>query len=198
MSVFSGARKGAYTKSDDATVSREQRMARLKSELRDHIRLMADYEILSTDWCAFAVCFRGVFVVKIRFCELFAVFLCFSCPQRWFLAVSTQIEPHTNKHTRTNAQDDNGSKSVSNCERCIHGNQTLTLGRKPGKNHITLTQHKNRKHAFTCTHNHTLTRTRAAAAKGQEGRRHAVGSRARRAGHPHYPRGVYVCACVFC
>lgn len=46
MSLFSSssssaARKSAYNKSDDAGASREERMNRLKFELREHIRFLA-------------------------------------------------------------------------------------------------------------------------------------------------------------
>jgi len=37
----SGARKSAYNKADEAGASREERMARLKFELREHIRFLA-------------------------------------------------------------------------------------------------------------------------------------------------------------
>jgi len=51
----SGAtRKGAYNKADDAGASREERMSRLKFELREHIRFLADYDLLSTDWLRMA------------------------------------------------------------------------------------------------------------------------------------------------
>jgi len=49
-----GARKAAYNKADEAGASREERMARLKAELREHIRFLADYDLLSTDWLRMA------------------------------------------------------------------------------------------------------------------------------------------------
>lgn len=48
------SRKNAYSKSDDAGASREERMNRLKFELREHIRFLADYELLSSDWLRMA------------------------------------------------------------------------------------------------------------------------------------------------
>jgi len=47
-------RKSTYTKADDAAAGREERLARLKTELREHIRFLSDYELLSTDWLRMA------------------------------------------------------------------------------------------------------------------------------------------------
>lgn len=51
---MSSVRKTAYSKSDDATSSREERMSRLKYELREHIRYLSDYQLLNTDWLRMA------------------------------------------------------------------------------------------------------------------------------------------------
>jgi hypothetical protein len=45
-SLFGGSnRKNAYNKADEAGASREERMNRLKFELREHIRFLAGREI---------------------------------------------------------------------------------------------------------------------------------------------------------
>jgi len=49
-----GGRENAYVKSNDPSASRDERMTRLKFELREHIRFLADYPILSTDWLRMA------------------------------------------------------------------------------------------------------------------------------------------------
>mmetsp|Transcript_19544 Transcript_19544/g.38689 ORF Transcript_19544/g.38689 Transcript_19544/m.38689 type:complete len:341 (-) Transcript_19544:217-1239(-) len=47
-------RAGKYVKTDDPNASREERMTRLKFELREHIRFLTDFEILSVDWLKMA------------------------------------------------------------------------------------------------------------------------------------------------
>jgi hypothetical protein len=48
--MFGGSRRTAYVKSDEVSVSREDRLNRLKAELREHIRYLSDYELLSNEW----------------------------------------------------------------------------------------------------------------------------------------------------
>lgn len=54
MSALLSSKKSAYSKADDAASSREERLARLKTELREHIRFLSDYELLSSDWLRMA------------------------------------------------------------------------------------------------------------------------------------------------
>ena len=54
MSGILGMRKTAYSKADDAASSREERLGRLKTELREHIRFLSDYDPLSSDWLRMA------------------------------------------------------------------------------------------------------------------------------------------------
>ena len=54
MSGLLGVRKTTYSKADDAASSREERLTRLKAELREHIRFLSDYELLSSDWLRMA------------------------------------------------------------------------------------------------------------------------------------------------
>lgn len=54
MATFLTSKKSAYSKEDDPSVSREDRIARLKTELREHIRFLSDYEPMSTDWLRMA------------------------------------------------------------------------------------------------------------------------------------------------
>ena len=54
MSGVLGVRKTTYSKADDAASSREDRLVRLKTELREHIRFLSDYELLSSDWLRMA------------------------------------------------------------------------------------------------------------------------------------------------
>jgi len=48
------SRSNHYVNSNDPNASREERMTRLKCELREHIRFLTDYEILSVDWLKMA------------------------------------------------------------------------------------------------------------------------------------------------
>jgi len=52
-SIFQN-RKNNYVKSDDPNISREERMTRLKFELREHIRFLSDYDVMTTDWLRMA------------------------------------------------------------------------------------------------------------------------------------------------
>ena len=52
--MSAGVRRTAYSKADDAASSREERLARLKTELREHIRFLSDYDLLSSDWLRMA------------------------------------------------------------------------------------------------------------------------------------------------
>eukprot|EP00455_Lapot_gusevi_P008268 TRINITY_DN1358_c0_g1_i1.p1 TRINITY_DN1358_c0_g1~~TRINITY_DN1358_c0_g1_i1.p1 ORF type:complete len:361 (-),score=93.18 TRINITY_DN1358_c0_g1_i1:117-1139(-) len=53
MDVFTKRKANAYA-TTDATASRDERIARLKSELRDHIRSLADFRFLSVEWLKMA------------------------------------------------------------------------------------------------------------------------------------------------
>lgn len=47
-------KEDAYVKENDSTASKEERMTRLKFELREHVRFLDGYEIMSTDWLRMA------------------------------------------------------------------------------------------------------------------------------------------------
>lgn len=48
------SRENAYVKNNDSSVSKEERMTRLKLELREHVRFLSDYDIMSSDWLRMA------------------------------------------------------------------------------------------------------------------------------------------------
>lgn len=60
MSSFfsSGDRKTVYVEcSPDLSQSSEERLMRLKTELREHIRSLGDYKFLSVEWVHFVLRF---------------------------------------------------------------------------------------------------------------------------------------------
>ncbi len=47
-------KSNAYVKSDDVQQSRDERMQRLRAELREHIRFLNDHDIMSDNWLRMA------------------------------------------------------------------------------------------------------------------------------------------------
>ena len=43
-------RQNTYVKADSVAATREQRLKKLKFELREHIRFLGNYPLLSADW----------------------------------------------------------------------------------------------------------------------------------------------------
>jgi len=54
MSGLFGNRKANYVKGDDVSLTREEKIGRLKFELREHIRFLGDHDVLSTEWLRMA------------------------------------------------------------------------------------------------------------------------------------------------
>ena len=60
-----------YAKTDEGALDRrEERMARLKFELREHIRFLHDYEILTTDWLRMAESLHQIANVALKELQL--------------------------------------------------------------------------------------------------------------------------------